>query len=219
MEMLKFKFATKKERTLKILCLGAHSDDIEIGCGGTMLRILSENDNVEVHWIVFGSNEKRDDEAIASANAFLAKANKKEIMVENFKNGFFPYIGSEIKNYFEKLKKIVSPDIVFTHYRHDLHQDHRLVSDLTWNTFRDNFILEYEIVKYDGDLGVPNFFIHLNKKVCNEKIQCLMKFFKTQTGKDWFTEDTFLSMMRIRGIESKAPEKYAEGFYCRKGTL
>jgi LmbE family N-acetylglucosaminyl deacetylase len=199
--------------------LGAHSDDIEIGCGGTILRLLSENDNVAIHWVVLGASGKRDGEAVASAKKFLANAKKKKINIKNFKESFFPYGGGEIKMFFEELKKRISPDIIFTHYRHDLHQDHRLVSELTWNTFRDHFILEYEVIKYDGDLGVPNFFIHLSKEICKRKVNFVVDSFKSQQNKDWFTADAFLSVMRIRGIESKAPEKYAEGFYCRKLVL
>ncbi len=151
--------------------MGAHSDDIEIGCGGTILRLLSEYDDVEVHWVVLGSSGQRDGEAVTSAKKFLAGAKKKKIIIENFKDSFFPYIGGEIKNFFEKLKMRASPDIIFTHYRHDLHQDHRLLSELTWNTYRDHLILEYEIIKYDGDLGNPNFFVHLDEATCQKKIR------------------------------------------------
>jgi LmbE family N-acetylglucosaminyl deacetylase len=214
--MLRFDFARPQDRALRVLCVGAHSDDIEIGCGGTILRLLSESDDAEVHWVVLGSNGERDGEAVASAERFLAGARKKEILVEHFKNSFFPYLGAEIKEFFEKLKMNIAPDIVFTHYRHDLHQDHRLVSELTWNTYRSHLILEYEILKYDGDLGVPNLFVHLDEAVCQRKIQTLMECFGTQRDKDWFTPDAFLSLLRIRGIESRAPGKYAEAFYCRK---
>jgi LmbE family N-acetylglucosaminyl deacetylase len=217
--MLKFEFAIGKDRPLKILCLGAHSDDIEIGCGGTILRFLSEYDNIEVHWVVFGSSSQRDGEAVASANRFLANATKKQIVVKNYKDGFFPYVGREIKLFFEELKTKPSPDIIFTQYRHDLHQDHRVISELTWNTYRDHLILEYEVIKYDGDLGVPNFFVHLDKDICQKKIDYIMESFKTQANRDWFTPDAFLSILRIRGVESKAPEKYAEAFYCRKVVI
>jgi LmbE family N-acetylglucosaminyl deacetylase len=199
--------------------MGAHSDDIEIGCGGTMLRFLSEHDDVEVHWLVLGSIGQRDGEAVASAKKFLADAKKKKIILKHFKESFFPYVGKEIKTFFEKLKKSVSPDIIFTHYRHDLHQDHRLISELTWNTFRDHLILEYEILKYDGDLGSPNLFVHLDEVICQKKIRLIMECFKSQRNKDWFSPDAFLSMLRIRGIECKTRDKYAEGFYCRKMLL
>lgn len=218
-EMLKLGLDLRGKRNLKILCLGAHSDDIEIGCGGTIQRLLSEHNNAEVHWVVLGSSGQRDAEAVASANNFLVDAKKKNIIIKKFKESFFPYKGEQIKNFFEILKKKVSPDIIFTHYRHDLHQDHGVISDLTWNTFRNSFILEYEIIKYDGDLGIPNLFVHLNEEICRKKIEFLMDSFKTQANKDWFTPDAFFSVMRIRGIESKAPENYAEGFYCRKLVL
>jgi LmbE family N-acetylglucosaminyl deacetylase len=214
--MLRFQLPTEKGKPFKILCLGAHSDDIEIGCGGTILRLLSENDDVEVHWVVLGSNGKRDEEALVSAKKLLAGAKKKTITIKHFKESFFPYAGKEIKQFFEGLKRKISPDIIFTHYRYDLHQDHRLISELTWNTYRDHFILEYEIIKYDGDVGIPNLFVHLDEAICQKKISLIMECFKSQRNRDWFTPDAFLSILRIRGIECRAPEKYAEAFYCRK---
>jgi len=200
----------------RILCVGAHSDDIEIGCGGTILRFLTENDKIEIYWIVFGADTERAVEARRSANFFLKDAKQKKIILKNFRDGFFPYIGGEIKECFERLKKEFFPDIIFTHYRNDLHQDHRIISELTYNTFRDNLILEYEIPKFDGDLGSPNLFIHLNKTICRKKISKVITYFSSQSEKEWFTEDTFWSILRLRGIESNAPDKYAEGFYCRK---
>jgi len=218
-EMLRLEFAIKENRAIRILCVGAHSDDIEIGCGGTILRLLSDYDDVEVHWVVLGSSGERDGEAVASAEKFLADVKKKEIIIQHFRTSFFPYMGEEIKDFFEKLKEKISPDIIFTHYRNDQHQDHRLVSELTWNTYRNNLILEYEIMKYDGDMGSPNLFVHLDDTICQQKVRFIMDSFKTQREKDWFTPDAFLSLLRIRGIESKAPGKYAEGFYCRKVVL
>jgi LmbE family N-acetylglucosaminyl deacetylase len=217
--MLTLRFGAPPRRPLQILCVGAHSDDIEIGCGGTVLRLLSEIEDTEVCWVVLGSSGQRDTEARSSAGVFLETAKKTDIVIKNFQASFFPYVGDEIKKFFEELKDRVSPDVVFTHYRNDLHQDHRLVSELTWNTYRDHLILEYEILKYDGDIGSPNFFVHLDDSTCQKKISILMDCFKTQRDKDWFTPDAFLSLMRIRGIESKAPGKYAEGFYCRKMAL
>jgi len=217
--MMKFNLSKKKDATLKILCLGAHSDDIEIGCGGTILRLLSKYDNVEVKWIVFSANRKRAVEAEESAKLFLENARKKDVVVKHFRESFFPYTGFEIKDYFEEIKNEVTPDIIFTHYRHDLHQDHRLISELTWNTYRDHLILEYEIIKYDGDLGTPNLFVHLDENICGKKINIVMDCFKSQDNREWFTPDTFFSILRIRGIESKAPESYAEGFYCRKAVI
>jgi LmbE family N-acetylglucosaminyl deacetylase len=217
--MLTFDFASDRTRPLRILCLGAHSDDIEIGCGGTILRLLSEHDDVEVPWVVLGSSGQRDGEAVASAGEFLADATKKEVIVKNFRNGFFPYVGEEIKEFFETLKDRISPDVIFTHYRNDLHQDHRLVSELTWNTYRNHLILEYEIMKYDGDLGSPNLFVHLDEATCRKKVAVILDCFKTQRDHDWFTADAFWSLLRIRGIESKAPGKHAEGFHCRKVVL
>src|SRR6266446_4873082 len=194
----------------KILALGAHADDIEIGCGGTILRWLEENPATEVYWVVLGASGQRKTEAVQSANLFLANARRKEIVVKEFRDGYFPYIGTEIKDFFEELKRKYLPDVILTHYRGDLHQDHRLVSELTWNTFRSHLILEYEIVKYDGDLGAPNFFVHLTESIAQRKIRTILECFQSQKNKTWFTEDTSSSILRLRGIESNAPNKYAE---------
>ena len=214
--MINLQFDTQKDSPLKILCLGAHSDDIEIGCGGTILKMTKEYPNSEVYWVVFSADGKRKKEAEESTNIFLKDAKEKAIVIKDFRDGFFPYIGAEIKEYFETLKHEVDPDVIFTHYRCDLHQDHRQVSDITWNTFRDHLILEYEIPKYDGDLGPPNFFVHLEDDICETKIQNIFNIFKTQTANQWFRKETFQSIMTLRGIESNSPSGYAEAFYCRK---
>lgn len=217
--MLTFKLAKEQEAPLKMLCLGAHSDDIEIGCGGSVLKLINEQPDVEVTWIVLSSTRNRGQEARISAESFLQSAETKNVIIEKFRDGFFPYIGTEIKDWFETLKQKISPDLIFTHYRNDLHQDHRLVSELTWNTFRNHLILEYEIIKYDGDLGSPNFYIPLDEDICRKKIEIIFKCFKTQGYRKWFTEDVFYSMMRIRGVECNAPQKYAEAFYTKKSIL
>lgn len=217
--MLGLRIDEDKDAPLKILCLGAHSDDIEIGCGSTVLKLIDHYPNASLHWVVFGANHsKRSSEALASANAFLDQAREKEIVVKGFRDSFFPYIGAEIKEYFEELKPI-APDIIFTHYRQDLHQDHRLLCELTWNTFRDHLILEYEIPKYDGDLGTPNLFVPLDRALCDKKIRLILEHFETQGERHWFTADTFMSLLRLRGIECKSPSQYAEAFYCRKTTI
>jgi LmbE family N-acetylglucosaminyl deacetylase len=212
-------FIHKKGESLKALFLGAHSDDIELGCGGTILSLLEQGQDLEVWWVVFAASPARRLEAERSAEMFLMGAVKKKIVVRDFKESFFPYIGSEIKVYFEELKRTINPDIVFTHFRDDLHQDHRLISELTWNTFRDHLILEYEIIKYDGGLGSPNVFAHLSEEVCAKKMKYLMENFQSQRSHQWFTEETFRAILRLRGVESNAPEKYAEAFYCRKIVL
>jgi LmbE family N-acetylglucosaminyl deacetylase len=201
---------------LRILCLGAHSDDIEIGCGGTVLQLLSQRRGVEFLWVVFSSGSDREREARASAARFLEHAEHREVLVKDFRASYFPYDGAKIKDFFEELKKRISPDLIFTHYRHDRHQDHRTISDLTWNTWRSHLILEYEIPKYDGDLGSPNCFVPLEREVCDRKIKYLCEFFQTQSNKSWFTEDTFQAILRLRGVECAARDKYAEAFYCRK---
>jgi len=206
-------------RDIKIMCLGAHCDDIEIGCGGTMLSILNKYRHAEVYWVVFSSDPMRENEARSSADIFLESADVKTIEVRNFRNGYFPYAGNEIKDYFENFKVKYSPDIIFTHYSKDFHQDHRIISELTWNTFRNNFILEYEIPKYDGDFGTPNFFVSLESYVCNTKVNTILNCFKTQGDKHWLTEDLLYSTLRIRGMECCSLTNYAEAFYCRKAII
>lgn len=202
-----------------ILCLGAHSDDIEIGCGGTLLRLIDEHPQVQVTWVVFSSTPERETEARASAGDFLQGVAQQQVIVHHFRDAFFPYEALAIKESFEALKAECTPDLIFTHCRHDLHQDHRILCEFTWNTFRDHLICEYEIPKYDGDLSTPNLYVHLDKRTRERKIELLMRHFATQANKHWFTSETFLSLLRLRGIESRAVEGYAEGFYCRKVVI
>ena len=217
--MLPIAFPTSRHSPRRLLFLGAHSDDIEIGCGGTILRLLAEWKNLEVYWVVFGAQAQRADEAVKSAQLLLGDRTKKTIVAKGFRDGFFPYIGGEIKDAFEDLKRAFEPNVIFTHYRHDLHQDHRLICDLTWNTFRNHLILEYEIIKCDGDLGTPNLYVQLDRATCRKKVSHIRKCFKSQGHRAWFTEDTFYSLLRIRGVESHSPSRYAEAFYCRKLIL
>ena len=200
----------------KILCLGAHSDDIEIGCGGTILKLVQEYRGAEFHWIVFSAEGQRAKEAFKSAELFLDDISSKVIAVETFRDSYFPFIGASLKDYFVALKKDFSPDLILTHYSNDAHQDHRLIAELTWNAFRDNLIMEYEIAKYDADLGVPNFYVHLDESYVQGKTSTICKVFESQIDKQWFGEESFRSIMRIRGLESNSPSKYAEAFYCRK---
>jgi LmbE family N-acetylglucosaminyl deacetylase len=217
--MLNLSLCRPAGTALRVLCLGAHSDDIEIGCGGTVLSLLESYDNVAVHWVVFSASEVRAREAEDSAAAFLAQARQKEVVVKRYRDGFFPFLGAQIKDDFEELKHRFNPDLVLTHYRDDRHQDHRLISDLTWNTFRNHLILEYEIPTFDGDLGCPNFFVPLTESVCSRKVRNLIESFKSQVQKHWFDEQTFLAILRLRGMEANSPTRLAEAFYCRKAVL
>lgn len=206
-----------KKTPLNILCLGAHCDDIEIGCGGTLLGLLNKYAVDHIKWVTFSSNEVREKESRESAMFFLQGASTKEIIIKNWKDGFLPFYAIEVKDFFEELKKDFSPDIIFTHYRNDRHQDHRLISDMTWNTWRNHLILEYEIPKYDGDIGNPNFFIPLSEELLRKKTQIILESFKSQNEKHWFDESTFFFLPRFRGMESA--EKYSEAFYARKLIL
>jgi len=208
-----------EKRALQILCLGSHSDDIEIGCGGTILRLAEDFPGSIFHWVVFSANGVRAAEAQRAAELFAGRDRLQGPLLKTFRDGFLPFAGAEVKDIFEALKPTVSPDLILTHYRNDAHQDHRLLSELTWNTFRDHWILEYEIPKYDGDLGQPNVFVPISREICHKKVGYLMETFQSQRGKHWFEEETFFSLMRLRGMECNAPSGYAEAFYSRKLVL
>ena len=202
-----------------ILCVGAHADDIEIGCGGAILKLLQSNENVAVYWVVLSGSGDRKDEAKESANRFLSKARRSSVQIQKFPDTFFPYEGQEIKKFFNELRQQVSPDIIFTHRLEDRHQDHRLVSELTWNSFRDHLIMEYEIPKYEGDLGTPNIYVPLAESICQKKINIIVESFETQESRPWFSPETFWAMLRIRGVESRSRSQFAEGLYCRKAVI
>jgi LmbE family N-acetylglucosaminyl deacetylase len=205
----------KKNDPLAVLCLGAHSDDIEIGCGGTLLRFKGTLSRLKFHWVVFSASGIRGEEAARSADLFTS-GSEKEVVLKDYRDGFLPYSGSDVKDSFEEIKRRVNPDIIFTHWRGDAHQDHRLLSELTRNTFRDHLILEYEVPKYDGDMGRPNLFVPLEAPLYEQKVDCLFEAFRSQRVKRWFDRETFLGLMRLRGMESNSPSGYAEAFHCHK---
>ena len=204
---------------LTVLCLGAHSDDIEIGAGATLLSMMERGINLDVHWCVLSAAGEREREAKSSAAAFLSDAVSSKIEVMSFRDGFFPEQGDAIKSWFETLKQRVDPDLILTHSRNDAHQDHRQVCRLTWNTFRDHCILEYEIPKWDGDLGQPNLYMPISARALQRKVDLLMSHFGSQRSKQWFDKETFLGLARLRGMECRAPERYAEAFFARKLSL
>lgn len=206
------------DKPLQILCLGAHSDDIEIGCGGTVLQLARRYPGCQFHWVVFSAAGVRESEARSAASMFVSSDLLRGPVIKTFQDGFMPFVGEEVKTVFEELKAI-SPDIVFTHNRKDAHQDHRLIAELTWNTFRNHFILEYEIPKYDGDMGQPSVFVPLDAEIYHKKVQNIMDAFQSQHSKHWFQPETFLSIMRLRGMECNSSSGYAEAFYCRKLVL
>jgi LmbE family N-acetylglucosaminyl deacetylase len=208
----------KPKDAVQLLCLGAHSDDIEIGCGGTLLHLKQAFPGLKFYWVVFSAGGPRGREAAKGAELFTAGC-EKEIILKEFRDGFFPYDGAQLKDFFEVLKSRVNPDLIFTQWSGDAHQDHRLLSELTWNTFRDHLILEYEVPKYDGDMGRPNFFVPLEAPLFDQKIDHLLTVFESQRGKKWFDRDTFRSLMRLRGMESNSPSGYAEAFHARKVML
>jgi LmbE family N-acetylglucosaminyl deacetylase len=205
---------------LRVTCFGAHSDDIEIGCGGTLLTLMAAGVRLDVRWVVLTGTGERATEARRGVSRFLRGARHAELTLGGFRDGFLPFDGANVKEFFEAHRKAgADPDVIFTHFRDDRHQDHRLVSDLTWNTYRDHLILEYEVPKYDGDLGIPNAFVPLTRVVAGRKIRHIRTVFSSQRPKRWFTDETFLGLMRLRGVEAAAPDGYAEAFHARKLLL
>lgn len=201
-----------------VLLLGAHCDDLEIGCGGTIIQMAERWPDARFVWVTLSSDAERGAETRQAATRLLATARDATICVEQFRGSFFPYDGELLKDYFETLKTH-EPDIILTHYRGDLHQDHRIVNELTWNTFRDHLVLEYEIPKFDGDFGTPNTYVPLTSHTLDRKIQTLLECFPSQLTRKWFTRNTFEAIARLRGIECNATDGYAEAFYGRKNRL
>jgi LmbE family N-acetylglucosaminyl deacetylase len=204
------------ETVHRLLCLGAHADDIEIGVGGTLLKLIQQVPDLEICWVVFSASGERAEEARGSAEDFLDGVARKEVRIGSFRESYFPSEWPSIKGWFEEIKAGFNPDVVFTHFRDDRHQDHRVLSDLAWNTFRNHLILEYEILKYDGDLGSPNVFVPISANLSARKVELLLKRFRTQSSKHWFTRATFEAMHRIRGVECASDTGLAEAFYGRK---
>ena len=216
--MIKLSLPSRETDPLTVLCLGAHSDDIEIGCGGTLLHLTKNFPRLRFHWVIFSAPGSRGREAAKAAERFTSGC-EKQIVLKDYRDGFLPYGASEVKEFFEEMKGQMNPDLIFTHWQGDAHQDHRLLSDLTWNTFRNHLILEYEIPKYDGDMGRPNLFVPLEAPHYENKIDYLFEAFVSQREKRWFGRETFLGLMRIRGMECNAASGYAEAFHCRKIVL
>lgn len=218
--MLPTRLRPLRNGVLRITCFGAHGDDIEIGCGGTLLMLAAEGVRLDVRWAVLTGIGDRAAEAPRSVGRFLRGARHAELSLGGFRDGFLPFEGAAVKEFFEAHRSAgPDPDVIFTHYREDRHQDHRLVSDLTWNTYRNHLILEYEVPKYDGDLGTPNAFVPLTRGIAARKVRHIRRVFASQQEKQWFTDDTFLGLMRLRGVESGAPDGYAEAFHARKIRL
>lgn len=205
-------------RVRRLLCLGAHCDDIEIGAGGAVAQIIERNPDVEIRWEVFSGGETaRGLEARNAAERVCKRASRRpQVTVHAFRDGYMPFQGEIVKDAFNQVQRGFDPDLIFTHHDDDRHQDHRLISQLTWNSWRNHAILEYEIFKYDGDLGRPSVFVPLSKDACDAKIETLLEAFPSQVGKAWFTPDVFWSMLRLRGAECNSPTSFAEAFHARK---
>jgi len=207
--------AAAQRQPLRILCLGAHCDDIDIGCGGALLALTRNYKVASVAWVAVASTPERERELRKSASRFLRAAQERQVIAWTFRDAFFPAQFHDIKESFETLKEF-KPDVVFTHQRSEWHQDHRLVNELTWNTFRSHLILEYEIPKYEGGLTTPNVYVPLTAADVERKIKILLDSYPSQRRKAWFTADTFRALARLRGVESGGPTGWAEGFHVSK---
>jgi len=206
-------------RMRTVLCLGAHCDDIEIGCGGTLMRLKDLAPGVQFHWCVFSGDDVREAETRAAAAALLGSDGAVHVEVARFRNSYFPYVGGEIKEFVESLRKRVVPDLIFTHWLADRHQDHRLIAELTWNAFRNHLILEYEIPKFEGDLGQPNVLSPLSPEHVERKLDVLERCFPSQRSRPWFRREVFHGYLALRGVECNAASGFAEGFHGRKLVL
>jgi LmbE family N-acetylglucosaminyl deacetylase len=201
---------------LRVLCLGAHSDDIEIGCGGTVMQWLRDGAALDVTWVVCSAPDTRRTEATRSAQALLRGAARRRIVIGDLEDSHFPSQMRELKAFCRQIRDEDKADVVFTHHVDDLHQDHRALAEVTWQTWRDHLVLEYEIPKFEGDLGRPNAFVPLEGSVARRKVDHLMRHFGTQRSKDWFRASTFEALMALRGIECRAADGMAEAFHARK---
>jgi LmbE family N-acetylglucosaminyl deacetylase len=218
--MLEFSLVSNLDRPLRVIALGAHADDIELGCGATILQLVSRYPDTEFLWAIASAEGNRAHEACASVEGFTKGiARTPDLVIGGFRDGYLPFGGTAVKEWVHTLGDRLSADVVFTHARDDLHQDHRFISELALNAFRDQPILEFEIPKYDGDLGAPNTFVPVEAELARRKCGLLVEHYESQLGKPWFNDDVFLGLMRIRGMESRSPSGYAEAFYCRKFAL
>jgi len=206
-------------RALRVLCVGAHCDDIEIGCGASLLRLQAHDRKVTVDWVVLCGSADRRKETLSALNMFLEPRNRGECLHGGFPDGRLPAVYSSVKDYFESLKERARPDVIFCHEREDRHQDHRIVNEMVWSTFRDHLVLEYEIPKWDGGLGQPNLYIPVDERQVLAKADALLEAYPSQAGKDWFKRDVFVALMRMRGLECRSPSGYAEAFHARKIRL
>jgi LmbE family N-acetylglucosaminyl deacetylase len=207
----------RRSGALRVLCLGAHPDDIEIGCGATILRLVRQA--ADVRWAVFSGDDRRAEEAARSARLFLGADAGRRFMLHTFRDGYFPAQFAAVKEACEEVAARFRPDVVFTHFRDDRHQDHRVLSDLAWNTFRQHVILEYEVPKWDGDLSTPNLYASVTPRAAQRKVTLLSRAFASQRSKDWFGDEVFFGLMRLRGMECRSPSGFAEAFYGRKLTF
>jgi LmbE family N-acetylglucosaminyl deacetylase len=215
--MRQFRLGEPGRPLQSILCIGAHCDDIEIGCGGTLLQLCRQHPGLRVDWFIAVAPKQRAEESRQAAGRLLQDAGSYSLDLHDFPDGHLPYCASDVKNDLRALASGINPDIVLTHTKDDAHQDHRFLAELTWQTFRDHVVVEYEIPKYDGDLGRPNWFVPLAHEAVDRKVNCLLECFPTQRGKPWFDADTFRGLMRLRGMECRSPSGFAEAFHLRKG--
>ncbi len=214
--MLDLAFDRRTQRTLSILCVGAHCDDIEIGCGATLRVLQGRGQRLMIDWVVLSGSGERRKETQRAMRLLVRPRCRGELRFGDFPDGRFPAAYAEIKRFCESLKDRPNPDLILCHERQDRHQDHRVVNEMVWSTFRDHMVLEYEIPKWDGGLGQPNVYVPVAATDAASKVDALMKSYASQTDKHWYTRDTFMALLRLRGLECRSPSGYAEAFHGRK---
>jgi LmbE family N-acetylglucosaminyl deacetylase len=209
-------FDPHERRSQRVLCIGAHCDDIEIGCGGTLVALQQQARAPVFDWVVLSGTDARRRETERAMQKLVRPRSRGDLLFQDFPDGRFPSAYGEIKRFCESLKRRPAPDVILCHERDDRHQDHRIVNEMVWNTFRDHLVLEYEIPKWDGGLSQPNLYVPIRASDARTKIEALLKSYASQAGRDWFTPDTFLALLRMRGLECRSPSGLAEAFHARK---
>lgn len=214
--MLPLRLVPANGAPLTVLAVGAHSDDVEIGSGGTLLTLAAALPEVRAHVVVLSATPTRAGEAQAGARRFLP-GGRVDVEVHDLPDGRYPGHWAGLKDRLEELARRVRPDLILAPRLDDAHQDHRTVARLVRTVWRDHLVLGYEIPKYDGDLPRPNLYVPLTAEVLQEKLRLLRTCFPSQADRDWFDDEVFRGLARLRGVESRC--RYAEGFEVTKLVL
>ncbi len=214
--MLGLELAKPDGRPLSVLVVGAHPDDIEIGAGGTLLNLSDSQPGLRVHYVVLTGTPQRQEEARAAAESFLSGADL-TVDLHALPEGRLPAVWADVKDVLEDVARTCAPDLILAPSSHDAHQDHRTIGEIIPTVFRDGLSLSYEIPKWDGDFGRPSLYVALSSQTARRKVELLHKCYPSQSARDWWDDEVFLGLARLRGMECRAG--YAEGFTCSKATL